>query len=464
MSEQDAIFRSNAAFAEIRERGAVASAVISGSNGRTWRTPHVTAAAARPRAEPAASGRRRSLLGYLVMPRPKDLFKALLMPLAFGLAVLSAGGASGGTVLRAAVVLVALELLVYPARYQWNDVRGFAADQRHPDEADRGRLPGPAERARQHVTASCAVAIGRVAVTLALPFLLPGLHLGGILLWVVLGVFGVAAAYEALRTLGTGRSGTVPPPVRPAIVLLWITVGAGYVVRGLTGLALVVDLPRDRGLAVAATVTLWAYGIAFVTSRWAIESTAFARLRSDRVEWTAEAAQAREHLLALVRWVPPRTDPGQTSADRWTALRGRTPVLAPWNVAMVIAGTAAAVTGRMLTGPTTTPETVVMAVAGALTGLGVVLASRGRVVAVAVGAVALAAVLALRDAPAPVVAVLPWAVVMTAYTRSSRQCLSTLGETGARIRDRLRAVLTPTVRVLVGRDTWNLLEDGPARG
>jgi hypothetical protein len=264
---------------------------------------------------------RHTLLGYLAVPRPKDLFKALLAPLTFALAVLATGGTDARTILRAAVVLMALELLVYPARFQWNDVRGFAPDQRHPDEADRERLPGPVERVRRHVTASCVVAVARIALTLVLPFLLPGLQLGGILLWVVAGVFGVAAAYEALRAAGTGREGTVPPPVRPAIVLLWITVGAGYVVRGVTGLALVVDLPRHPALGLAVVVTLWASGTAFVTSRWAIESTAFARLRDGRVEWVAEAGQAREHLLALVRWLPTRADPAATSAKGWAALR-----------------------------------------------------------------------------------------------------------------------------------------------
>jgi hypothetical protein len=81
-----------------------------------------------PGVQPAAAvtavpNGRRTLAGYLLMPRPKDLFKALLMPLTFGLGVLANGGVSGQTLIRAAVVLAVLELLVYPARYQWNDIR-----------------------------------------------------------------------------------------------------------------------------------------------------------------------------------------------------------------------------------------------------------------------------------------------------------------------------------------------------
>jgi hypothetical protein len=408
---------------------------------------------------------RRTLLGYLVMPRPKDLFKALLMPAAFGLAVLATGGTTGHTLLRAVVVLAALELLVYPARYQWNDVRGFAADQRHPSEADRGRLPGPLHRAREHVTASVAVGVARIVLTAALPFLLPGLDLGGILLFVVLGVFGVAAAYETVRAAATGRTGAVPPPVRPALVLLWLTVGAGYVVRGLTGLALVVNLPGDPGLAVAAAVTLWAYGVAFVTARWAIEATAFARLRQGRVLWGAEAAHAREHLLALVRWVPSHVDPAVSSATGWAALRGRTAVLAPWNLAAVVAGAAAAVTGQLLTGPATTTGTLVTGAAGGLAALVTVLAARGRVATIAVGGAVLAGIAVARDAPLAVAAALPWVAVTAAYVRSTGGCLDAMGHTGEQLRTRLGGLFVPVGRALFGRETWNLLRDqGPARG
>ena len=406
----------------------------------------------------------RTLLGYLAMPRPKDLFKALLMPLTFGSAVLATGGTDTRTVLRAAIVLVALELLVYPARYQWNDIRGFAADQRHPHASARGRLPGPLHRARTHVTASAVVAIARVALTAALPFLLPGLGLGGILLWVLVGVFGVAAVYEVVRSAATGRSGEVPPPVRPAVLLLWIVVGAGYMVRGLTGLALVVDLLARPALTAAAAVTLWAAGVSFVTARWAIEATAFARLRAGRVTWTAEAAHARQHLLALVRWVPSHAGPTAGSATDWAALRRRTPVLAPWNLAALVAGAAAAVTGRLLTDPEA-GGTALTALAGALAALITILAPRHRSAAVLVGGAVVAGVLMLHGTPRPAAAVLPWLVVMTAYVRSSSRCLRTMGEVGDRLRERLGGLCTTSGRLLVGTDTWDALRTGgPARG
>ncbi|MDP9165253.1 MAG: hypothetical protein M3O32_04215 [Actinomycetota bacterium] len=76
------------------------------------------------------------------MPRPKELVKGLLIPTTYALGVLAGGHVGGASLIRALVVLAAAELLVYPARYQRNDVRGFVADQHHPG-GDRGRLPGP---------------------------------------------------------------------------------------------------------------------------------------------------------------------------------------------------------------------------------------------------------------------------------------------------------------------------------
>lgn len=410
----------------------------------------------------------RTLLGYLVMPRPKDLFKAALLPVTFGIGVLGAGGASGTTIVRALVVLVALELLIYPARYQWNDIRGFVADQHHPGERDRGRLPGPLHRARPHVLLSCWVAVARLAVTAALALLLPGLRLGGMLAAVTVGVFGVAIAYEALRAVGTGRTGQVPPPLHPAVVGLWIVAGAGYVVRGMAGLALAVDLGRRPALAVAAVVTLWAFGTAFVTSRWAVEATAFARVHRGEVRWTARAEHAREHLLGLVRWLPTRVtgpDPGDGFVRGpldWAALRGRTSLLAPWNLAMFVVGVAAAVTGRLLVGPATAAD---LAVTGSIGGLAVIAAAvlaDTRPLWVIAGATALALTAVVLDASRPTLAALPWLAVMIAYLSFSQQSLRSLGRPG-RLRPLLAAVLTPAVRAVVGRPTWNALVPQPER-
>ncbi|WP_437049858.1 hypothetical protein [Streptomyces sp. enrichment culture] len=396
------------------------------------------------------------------MPRPKDAVKALLMPFTFALAVAAGAHATEQTVLRALVVWGALELLIYPARYQWNDIRGFVADQQHPAERDRGRLPGPIERARARVGASGAVAVARLLVTAALALALPSLHLTGILAGVTAAVFGAAFAYEALRTRGTGRSGTVPPPVRPAVVALWVVVGAGYAVRGMTGLALVVDLGRRPALAVSATVALWAFGIAFVTSRWALESLAFATSDHGRLTWTARAEQAREHLLSLVRWLP--SHPAGAAPADWAPLRGRTSPAAPWNVAAVVAGTAAAVTGVLLTAHVPVERAVAAAALGAVTTSVVILLPRGRPAAVLAGSAAHLTLLFLTAQPRPPAALLPWLSLMAAYLTFSSRCPNTIGALPARVRSLVSAPLVPLTRAVVGQATWEAVRrdaDGP---
>ncbi|GAA2450536.1 hypothetical protein [Streptomyces glaucus] len=411
-------------------------------------------------AVPPPAARPRSLLGYLVMPRPKDMVKGLLMPFTFALAVSAGADATGRTVVRALIVWAALELLVYPARYQWNDIRGFVADQQHPARRDRGRLPGPMDRARAHVTASCAVATARLAVTATLALALPGLRLTGVLTAVTAAVFGVAVVYEALRARGTGRTGAFPPPLRPALVALWVVVGAGYVVRGMTGLALAVDLGRRPALAVAAAVTLWAFGIAFVTSRWVLESLAFATSHHGRLTWTTRSGQAREHLLALVRWLPSGTVPGTPAG--WAPLRRRTSPAAPWNAALLIAGTAAALTGALLTTVRVPPgHALATAALGAVTTAAAVSSPKRRPAVVAAGAALHLLLPALTAQPRPLAALLPWLSLMAAYLTFSSRSLDTIGLLPRRLCSLAAAPLVPVVRAVIGRDTWDALRKDP---
>ncbi len=409
----------------------------------------------------ASGGRSRSLAAYLLVPRPKDLAKGWLVVFACALGVLSTGEVRPVLILRALLVAGMVELLVYQARYQWNDVRGFVADQRHPSTTARGRLPGPLSRVRTHVSASCAVAALRLMLTGLLVVALPGLHLGGLMGFAVAGVFGVAIAYEVLRSVSTGRSGVMPAPIGPGVVLLWCTVGAGYVVRGVIGLALAVDLWRRPTLLVAAVVTLWCYGIAFVTSRWVVEATAFAAVRGTRVVWNVRADQAREHLLALVRWVPDHIAGGVTEVASWAPLRQRTALTAPWNVATIAAGGAAAVTGRLLCGPLSVPQSVIVAAVGAAATVIVVLTSRRRLLLLG-AALLLAATLMVLHSPRPALAVLPWLLLLSAYQFFTTRTLAKLSAPNvlAPVIGRLTAA---TVRIIVGPATWTALRYGGER-
>ena len=374
----------------------------------------------------------RSLAGYLLLPRPGDLIKAWIFPAAFALGVLAASGASGWEVTRVAVIWVALELLIYQARYQWNDIRGFEADQRHPDRAGRGRLPGPASESSRHIRASALVAVARLGLAALVALALRPLELGWPLLGLALSVFGVAALYEVLRSRATGNSDRVPPPLRFDILALWIIVGGGYAIRGFSGLALGIYLFEGPWLPLAAVVAFWAFGIAFVTSRWALEALAFARLDGHgRLAWQAEAGQAREHTLALVRWLPaPRaeaeTGGSQGSLEDWRPLAGRTSPLAPWSLAAILAAVAAAAGGRLLAGSAEPLEAALAAVAGGALAALALVARRRRWVGWLGGGIALAALLALASSPRPLLAALPWACLVGAHLFFTAQSPRTL--------------------------------------
>jgi hypothetical protein len=406
--------------------------------------------------EPARGGERR-MASYLLMPRPKDLVKGWLLATTYVLGLLGAGQVSGQSILRALVVLAVVELLVYQARYQWNDVRGFVADQNHPAASRRGRLPGPLNEARAHVAASCAVAAAKLVLTGLLIVLLPQLHLSGVLAFAVVAVFGVAIAYEVLRSTSTGEGGALPAPVRPGIVLLWFVVGAGYAVRGMVGLALAVDLSRRPMLAVAAVVALWCYGIAFVTSRWAIEGTAFATVHDGGVTWTARADQAREHLLALVRWLPARIAQPGTDIGDWAPLKEHTPLSAPWNLATIGAGAAAALSGRLLCGACSVRQGLLVAVLGGLATAAVVWAAGRRGPMIVTTALLLLGVLTVLHVPRSILAGLPWLVLMCAYLSSTTRTARELDRANV-FGHFARRMGAAAGRLFLGASTWQALQ------
>jgi hypothetical protein len=376
-----------------------------------------------PAGAAGARPRERSLLRYLLVPRPKDLVKAIVLPLGFAVGAVVTTDLPEDELARALLVWVALEFLLYQARYQWNDARGFAADQAHPDRVARGRLPGPLDRARPHIAASLGVALLRLVLAAAVALTVP--QVAGVLAAAAAGVFGAALVYERLRSAATGRA-AFPVPLRPPLVALWVAVGAGYAVRGMTGLALAVDLRGRPGLAVAAAVTMWALGVVFCTCRWALEAMCFARVRDGRLVWDVRAGQAREHTLGLVRWLPAAV-PAGTEPCAWRALRGRTALNAPWNVAVLVAAAAAALTGRLLTGSSGVTGGLLAPVAGAAAALGVLLAVRHRLAATAAGAAVLVLVLAAAGTARPVLAAVPWLVVLAAYGCFTRQCADEIG-------------------------------------
>jgi hypothetical protein len=372
---------------------------------------------------------QRTLLSYLLLPRPKDTVKAWILPSTFVIGVASTGHVSSAQLLNLAGVWFALELLIYQARYQWNDIRGFHADQAHPDVCGRGRLPGPVGRARPHKLVSTLVVGLRLLLAALIGLLLP--FGNGLVLVAELGVavFAVGFVYERVKDYAV-RDGEDAGATRLSVFGLWFVVGGGYAVRGLAGLALTVDIPQRPVLAVAATAAMWAYGIAFVTSRWAVESLAFARVSEGKVVWHARADQARDHLLKLTRWLPhpgPEILSGATSPRTWRALRGPSSLAAPWNVAILASAACAGASGGLLV-RASTPISAVLA-AGCVAATVAVLSCppRRQVVTLVVSAAAMTVLMTIARAPDGPVAVVPWFAVLCAQVFSRSQSLDAMG-------------------------------------
>jgi hypothetical protein len=368
-----------------------------------------------------AEGGPRSMTSYLLLPRPADVGKTVILPLGFVVGSLLSTAPSGHTIVRALMVWFAIEYLTYQARYQWNDIRGFWSDQLHPDCDARGRLPGPAERGQAHIALSAKVAVARV---LAAVLLVVVARVGVVFLFSIVAVFAVAVIYEWVRT----RAGAQGPGERPATacVALWVVSGGGYCVRGLTGLMLATGTQVSLVGLILAGIACWSAGIVFVTTRWAVESIPFVTRRDGRLHWVASPDAGRGHLLALAHWLPRDAEAAPDELRTWRMLWVRRPWHAPWNVALLVALTSAWLGGVALT------TTTVTGIAGAAASAAAVLAGWALITlrprlstGVTAVVVLLAAAVAVCGTPAPSALCV---VVCIVYLTSTHQCLSDVGK------------------------------------
>lgn len=405
----------------------------------------------------------RSMSGYLLLPRPQDLVKWLFVPATYGLGLLATGRPSGEGALRALVVFLVLEYLIYQARYQWNDIRGFYSDQSHEAAEDRRRLPGPVELAPQRFSVSFTVAGLRLVAALGVVLLLPGLHLGGTVLTLVLAVFGVAVLYEILRELESWSFALQDTARRRLVVrLLWLVVGTGYAIRGLTGLSLAVDLADHRPLTATTALTLAAFGVSFVAVTWSLEATVFAEVGADgKVRWPEEDLPGRQHVLDLHTWLPPRAssdDVVEKGLDHWRPLTERIRLSAPHAVATVVAGAAAGATGVLLFSPAAWWTAAVAALAGAVLAAATISSSaQKRLPAVAATAAVGGLVAEFAPGGPGWEAALPWSGVLLVYVVFTAQSWYALKNPFAPITPALGAIGDRVGRLVLGSSAWERL-------
>jgi hypothetical protein len=355
------------------------------------------------------------LTAYLLVPRRDAWGKALMAPACFVAAASSTGHFGGWA--RFTVLWLVLELLIYQARYQWNDIAGVDSDLRHPEAGARSRLPaGSTPRARRRsIRLSWLTAAARILAALLVGWLT---GLTGQVLVLAAAVFAIAGSYELLRA-SRYRHWTL---VR--VVAVWLAVGLGYLVRGGLGLSLG-GLAWGSAAMVATLVCLGAFGIMFVLLTWALEATSYCTADDDGRWHARPELAAKPHLAALLRHVaeplggagPPPGASRYCGGDR--VLRGGSRLSAPWNLALLAASASAGVSGAALARPHAAGTVAwIVAAAAGLAG-GVALArrrsSQGRWAVAAGWFPVLVAAGLLAHPGLPVLAGLPWLVVAGLY-------------------------------------------------
>ena len=365
-------------------------------------------------------GRRAApgLTAYLLVPRRDAWGKALMAPACYVAAASSTGHFGGWP--RFIVLWLVLELLIYQARYQWNDIAGVDSDLRHPEAGARSRLPvGSTKQARRRsIRLGWLTAAARIVAALLVGWLT---GLTGQVLVLAGAVFAIAGSYEWLRASRYRHWTSV------RVVAVWLAVGLGYLVRGGLGLS-TGGLAWGSAAMVATLLCLGAFGIMFVLLTWALEATSYCTADDDG-RWHARPDLAvKPHLAALLRHVGEPLDAGSlpAGAGRYCGgdrvLRGGTRLSAPWNLALLAASASGAVAGAALARPHAAggaaPAAWIVAGAAGLAG-GVVLcrchSARSRW-AVAAGWFPVLVAAGLLARPGlPVLAGLPWLAVAGLY-------------------------------------------------
>ncbi len=349
------------------------------------------------------------------MPRPDAWAKAQLAPACFLLAASATGDFRGWA--RFGVLWLILDGLIYPARYQWNDIRGADSDQRHAESLARSRLPhdGTARALRL----SWLTAAARVLAALLIG-LLAGLPGQAAVLTAAVGV--TAVAYEFLRAAPRGsRPGT-------RAVAIWLAVGLGYVVRSGLGLRLG-GLAWGSKAMLAMLACAAAFGIMFVLLTWALEATSYCVADAGGGWHARPELGSKPHIAALLPSldVPLSSFPlGSSAPDHGRycgdqrVLRGAGRLPAPWNLALAAGAGFGAAGGAALAGPAAAAAAWSLAAAAMGLAGAVLLARCGRSGQRWLTAVAWALVLtgaaAAAHAARPVLAGLPWLGVAVVYT------------------------------------------------
>lgn len=356
---------------------------------------------------------QRSLVSYLVFPRPADWIKWVIAPGVFLVTAWSTGG--WNNLGRFVLLWLILEYLIYLARYQWNDLRGLENDQSHAGRRSRGRLPTGDNDGHtlRNIRTSAIVALLRVLAAIVLAIVL---GVAGPVLLLIVAVFGIAVVYEVLRTREAE-----PLPTSRTVVAIWLVVGLGYAVRAGVGFALG-GLPLTSLTPLAGMACFAMFGVMFVLLTWALEATSYCRAGEDGKWYTRPELMDKPHIGALLRYLgrAPHAsglaghDLASCAGHAVLAPRGRP--LAPWNWAMMLSVALGALVGAGLAHGDLLLYSVALtlSIAGGIV-LVLCASSLWRLMTASAITGALAAAAMLINS-GPSVTAVPWAVISLTYT------------------------------------------------
>ena len=396
----------------------------------------------------------RSLISYIFLPRPDDLIKLAFLPA--GACVALVVTKNDSRVAPALALWILLELFIYQARYQWNDLRGISEDSAHPLAQERGRLP-ISDDPRADVRTSLTSLLIRVAVGYAIARL-PGMDIGDWYLLALGLVFALAFIYEALR----GHGGKMRPVLAWAI---YFTVGLGYAVRGCLGFAIIAG-DSHRELAISLSLFLTAYGSTFVLLTWVLDAASYCHFTSQgHVQIVQrDALEAKPHLSRLVPAKSEATAGCPAEGKNVPVLRARGNLFESWNVATMASSILAAKLGMQLffavigSGAQSTTASLVV---GFLVGT-VLIAAPSSPWRAGWGVVTslVAATYAWHRADhflGAAVATLPWLSVWLTVWAFRRSTYAEMKSLRGKLWILLRRVFACVTRILLGRETSQLL-------
>ncbi|WP_440712739.1 hypothetical protein [Gordonia sp. FQ] len=257
----------------------------------------------------------RGIVSYLILPRPGDIAKWLFFPAGAAIAILS--GSSSAPLWRILVMMVILELLLYSARYQINDIRGISEDIKSPQAQLRGRLPVRNWRGEDSQETAIWSSLAVVGLRVYLAFALATIFGADMIRWTAIAAAAIlisAGLYEGLRGIErltyvrSPNALQLHPKARNAGWALIYFVGAGYAIRIVLGLCAV---PSPIGALQFVLFGGYAHflGIVFVSMTWALEGVSFLSKRpvSSIPPVYSQTVLEKPHLLLLSRSLPWRT-------------------------------------------------------------------------------------------------------------------------------------------------------------